>query len=474
MSVKLIDLQLIYGVAGAREKFEDLASQLVEGEQPDVDKVRIVQGDGGIDVYSGDIADPTGIDIFQCKFFPQGLDDSQKEQIRKSYRTCRDSTQFKARRWTLCLPVDLSIEEKKWFEEWRSKQASSSIVLEDPWGALKLEGLLYQEKNRGLKEAFFKEEHLAQIRDIHSLLQRLVPDIAARLKIDLFTGQKELDAQARQEEYLNEFRQSLRDGFRALVKPPPVSLSEIYHLRQVGDDKKANEVWDAGKQPGRWEVAIYPARLPEHSQLSTLKDCREVVEACQVNAGGREFPKSSHSGHESGSDWFGVRVAHTNIPESWRISQRRIFMHMSVIMDDLLPPPVFGPQWGKLMPHGFRPKHFLDLDVAIQFVTRVFRFAARLAERAFDPADEMVNVAIALSKTKDRVLVTRDDPERLMGWYIASSPSLEHTWCIKREELKAEADRFAVQAMHWIFERFNWPRVTEELLAKNQARLFSR
>ena len=38
MAIKLIDLQLIYGVAGAREKFEDLASQLVKSEQPNADK----------------------------------------------------------------------------------------------------------------------------------------------------------------------------------------------------------------------------------------------------------------------------------------------------------------------------------------------------------------------------------------------------------------------------------------------------
>jgi hypothetical protein len=52
VAVKLIDLQLIYGVAGAREKFEDLTSQLVKTEHPRADKVRIVRGDGGIDVMS--------------------------------------------------------------------------------------------------------------------------------------------------------------------------------------------------------------------------------------------------------------------------------------------------------------------------------------------------------------------------------------------------------------------------------------
>jgi hypothetical protein len=181
MAVKLIDLQLIYGVAGARAKFEDLAGQLVKGEQPDANKVRIVQGDDGIDVYVGEFTDPAGIEIYQCKFFPQGLGESQKSQVRKSFRRCRDSDAYQVKKWTLCLPVDLSVEEKRWFEEWKGKQASSGIVIEYPWAATKLESLLYQTKNQGLKEAFFKEEYLAQIREMHTALQRLAAEIAVRL-----------------------------------------------------------------------------------------------------------------------------------------------------------------------------------------------------------------------------------------------------------------------------------------------------
>ena len=104
----------------------------MEGEQPDADKVRIEQGDGGIDVYVGEFSDPDGIDVYQCKFFPMGLEGAQKEQIRKSYRTCRDSKKFKTKSRTICLPVDLTIDEKKWFEDWRTKQASAGIVIVDP------------------------------------------------------------------------------------------------------------------------------------------------------------------------------------------------------------------------------------------------------------------------------------------------------------------------------------------------------
>ncbi len=82
MTVKLIDLQIIYGLAGAREKFEDLAFDIIKAEEPTAQKVRVSQGDGGIDAHVNDLSDPGGVHIYQCKFFPQGLDDSQKGQIR--------------------------------------------------------------------------------------------------------------------------------------------------------------------------------------------------------------------------------------------------------------------------------------------------------------------------------------------------------------------------------------------------------
>jgi hypothetical protein len=70
MAVKLIDLQLIYGVAGAREQFDELVSKLVKQEHLEAGKVRVGQGDGGIDVYVGELNDPGGIEVYQCKFFP--------------------------------------------------------------------------------------------------------------------------------------------------------------------------------------------------------------------------------------------------------------------------------------------------------------------------------------------------------------------------------------------------------------------
>jgi hypothetical protein len=179
MAVKLTHLQLIYGVAGAREKFEDLAVHLIRSERPDAGRVRIVHGDGGIDAHEGSLADPGGVDVFQIKFFPDGVGDSQKAQIRDSFKRTVEATAYKARTWTLCVPIDLSIDERTWFDGWRAKQAGVAVTT--PWDATRLEGLLYEPRNRGIKEEFFKEEYLRQIRESHGLIQKLLEEIDDRL-----------------------------------------------------------------------------------------------------------------------------------------------------------------------------------------------------------------------------------------------------------------------------------------------------
>lgn len=181
MAVKLTDLQLIYGVAGAREKFEELCGQLLHTEKPDLKRVRVVLGDRGIDDYEGELTGTGGIDVFQVKFFPSGIGKAQKQQIRDSFKRVREATEFTVNNWTLCLPIDLGVEETEWFKSWSSKQCDSGITIAAPYGALQLESLLYKDTNRGVKEDFFKEEHLTQIRDMSKVLPNLLREFRERI-----------------------------------------------------------------------------------------------------------------------------------------------------------------------------------------------------------------------------------------------------------------------------------------------------
>ena len=50
MAVRLVELERIYGLAGARDKFDQLCGQLIRSEFPEARGIRVHWGDGGVDV----------------------------------------------------------------------------------------------------------------------------------------------------------------------------------------------------------------------------------------------------------------------------------------------------------------------------------------------------------------------------------------------------------------------------------------
>jgi hypothetical protein len=456
MAVKLIDLQVLYGVAGAREKFERLVAKLIKAEHPQAETVRVKKGDDGIDVYLGKFSEPAGIDIFQCKYFPQGIGPAQQKQIRQSFTRVLNSTKFKARSWTLCLPLDLATDEQTWFDTWRAKHASKGVIIEAPWTALKLEGLLCLEKNRGLKEAYFKEEHLTQIRETHAMMQDLIVSLAKRLQEDAATRDeaKQTDVLTRQADEVARFVQSFRETY----------------LGRLG--QAAGDMGFPGKRPAHWEVVIRPSWIPAHPRINTIKECWEIVEACRVGSNGWQYPVVTRGEKQPGQDWAGITKVRDLEVESWRLAQKGIFAHMFPIWDDVEKLDEKPDLSGWDLPSGVVPQHFLDIDVAIRTFTHVFRFAAKLAERAFDPGDGTVQVSVRLNGTRDRAMIRWGEHRSLERCYQAAEPALANAWFCPRAELLAGPDAFARTAAAWFFERFGWHDESGEVVARVQNRIF--
>lgn len=474
MDFRITDLQLIYGVAGAQEKFDRLVDRLVRGEHPSAQKIRVKKGDGGIDVYVGEYMDPAGIDVFQAKFFWRGLGKSQKDQIRKSFRRCARSTRFKTRKWTLCLPVDLSQDEREWFDKWRQDQSSYGVEIEDPWGEVKLESLLEKPVNRELKERFFKQEYLTQIREVHGMMRQLLDELGDRFRQEAAQREetKHSDAVARQTEYVKHFVESIGHSFEVQTRPPQIRWSDLHRARASGNNAAAEELERASKRLGQWRIQIQPSWISEHARFSTLAEGWSIAESCQVRSDGWRFPPTSERGRETGHDYISFSRTNGREAQRWALSQRGIFLFFCTIFDDALPPPDNKPRWFESL--GFTPRRFLNIDVAIRLITLAFQFASKLADKAFDPGDGAIDVSVALAPTKNRVLFTWDDPSRLMDCYRATADSLANTWHCKRVELRDNANGLAVKAAYWFFERFNWHGISEDAVANLQRDIFER
>lgn len=118
------DFKSIYSnLAGAREAFEDACETLYKKKHKDqhVSQVRVKQGDGGIDIFIGELGvEP--ITVIQCKFFLESFGTSQQSQIRDSFETAINSEKYELKEWILCIPRIIDIDENTWWFRWKHKQ----------------------------------------------------------------------------------------------------------------------------------------------------------------------------------------------------------------------------------------------------------------------------------------------------------------------------------------------------------------
>jgi hypothetical protein len=122
------DFKSVYGnLAGAREAFEDACEILFKKIYPShsVSQVKVKQGDGGIDIFVGELGvEP--ITVIQCKFFLDAFDASQKSQIRESFNTANTDERYTLKEWILCLPRVIDIDEHSWWFKWKNKVTSNN------------------------------------------------------------------------------------------------------------------------------------------------------------------------------------------------------------------------------------------------------------------------------------------------------------------------------------------------------------
>ncbi|MGN7986238.1 NACHT domain-containing protein [Pedobacter sp. 22226] len=162
-----------YTIAGARERFEEICATMIKRRfrESNVKTVRVTQGDGGIDIFIGDMG-ISPIEVFQCKFFLNGIESSQKQQIRESFRTVMESGDYKCAKWILCIPEEMSKAEHLWWSEWRQKQIND-YQLDNGFIAL-IDGpdIIDSLKEYGLYEEVFDEDLRS---GITALLKLAVP-----------------------------------------------------------------------------------------------------------------------------------------------------------------------------------------------------------------------------------------------------------------------------------------------------------
>lgn len=131
----MLDLRILrdrWTEDGAREVFAELVTHCVRSVAPGAFAVRPDPGDEGLDTFVGEFAGD--LHVYQAKYFCDGVGDSQRGQIRKSWKACHDSPRFKhVVAWTLCVPVELSTDEHDWWQGWRRRESTAKNCQIELW-----------------------------------------------------------------------------------------------------------------------------------------------------------------------------------------------------------------------------------------------------------------------------------------------------------------------------------------------------
>ena len=130
-----------------KDQFEELCKLLLKRMNPDIKSIDGKGGDEGVDSFIGMFEGE--IIIYQMKFFPERLNQNQKDQIKESLEQAINNHDVKI--WNLVIPLDSSRSERRWFQDLGKQNPN----IELKWfGHTELESLLY--KNTDLLQEYFK------------------------------------------------------------------------------------------------------------------------------------------------------------------------------------------------------------------------------------------------------------------------------------------------------------------------------
>jgi DNA polymerase III delta prime subunit len=144
------------------KKFEELCAQLIISEYPEAKRIG-GSGDEGVDAFVGSFEGE--IKVFQSKYFIGRLDSSRKTEIKNSLERVCDKHCVKE--WILCIPMDFTPKEQRWFDELEKLDENVRI---DYWGKSKLINLL--EKHANVRKRFFGQDFLSVLEKILANLEQ--------------------------------------------------------------------------------------------------------------------------------------------------------------------------------------------------------------------------------------------------------------------------------------------------------------
>lgn len=227
------------------------------------------------------------------------------------------------------------------------------------------------------------------------------------------------------------------------------------------------------KNMPHWRVNIRPMDY-DKVRISSLSECKSIVERHQVRMRGWYYPHISHQPGNSGTGsnwvggWCGSGSSHT---EYWRFYQSGQFIHLFCISE------AAEPDWHQKLLKDTRNhlSHYRDLDLdsvpgfmstvnILYTVSEIIEFLARLA--AYGIYEGSVVLDVSLVDVKGFVLTT-DWNRAWQEYYAAAVNTIHRRQEINVEELIAAPVVVTQEWTTWLYQCFGWLNPSPEIVKKD-------
>jgi hypothetical protein len=203
---------------------------------------------------------------------------------------------------------------------------------------------------------------------------------------------------------------------------------------------------------GNWRVIIRPSKF-EKEKLE-LENLLPTITKCSVSLRGWDYPHIHVGGPFGevmyGSDFIETNTDFRNHREIWKYFQSGLFGHRFSFPED-----------------GNSDSTKFWILGNLYKITEIYQFVSNLASR--DVLGENLKVSVDLYNTKNRYL-TFGDPVRDVdfGSYQCREDKLSFSDDFSKVDVIATAPEIALRRAKWIFQRFGWVSVDQDLLRSHQ------
>jgi len=225
-----------------------------------------------------------------------------------------------------------------------------------------------------------------------------------------------------------------------------------------------------------WRVRLGPH--PVKGEFLSLRECRELVETCQVRL--REWPFPFFRPEQFGESKDYIQYEHDGKThkEWWRLDRAGRFEHYASLReDDPLSKAEYETALDLLLDETVE-RNLVDYSgaVGISFllheITEYFTFISGYVRELPEDLTEF-DVEIVLHGVRNRVLVETNFEKKWDVIYKTGQDEIQFPEKVfTRKELVENADKLAVDTAIHFFKHFNWPDPGPEQLIEEQQRLF--